>query len=114
MCSRITPPKAERGLYHPVLCVFIYIYLYNIYRYIYLGIFKYSKKEGRTLQKGTTSSLHPPAYVHTHNEKMKYAQLGVVNEEAGMLFVLVAVAPVKPVGGAMELWLGCRSLGMPL
>lgn len=42
-------------------------------------------------------------------------QLGEVKGEDALL-VLVAVAPVtvKPVGGAIELWLGCRSLGMPL
>lgn len=26
----------------------------------------------------------------------------------------VALVMLKPVGGAVELWLGCRSLGMPL
>lgn len=43
------------------------------------------------------------------------AQSGV-GKGGDALLVLVAVAPVtvKPVGGAMELWLGCRSLGMPL
>lgn len=45
----------------------------------------------------------------------RQAQLEVV-KGADALLVLVAVAPVtvKPVGGAMELWLGWRSLGMPL
>lgn len=54
----------------------------------------------------------PPS---TCTEPGRQAQLEVV-KGADALLVLVAVAPVtaKPVGGAMELWLGCRSLGMPL
>lgn len=52
-----------------------------------------------------------PTCLQTH----RHAQLGEVKGEDTLL-VLVAVAPVtvKPVGGAIELWLGCRSLGMPL
>lgn len=52
-----------------------------------------------------------PTCLQTH----RHAQLGEV-KGGDALLVLVAVAPVtvKPVGGAIELWLGCRSLGMPL
>lgn len=52
-----------------------------------------------------------PTCLQTHRR----TQLGEVKGEDALL-VLVAVAPVtvKPVGGAIELWLGCRSLGMPL
>lgn len=64
--------------------------------------------EGETRGRGTRG---PDCLESTDRQ----AQLEVV-KGADPLLVLVAVAPVtvNPVGGAMELWLGCRSLGMPL
>lgn len=63
-------------------------------------------KEGKEDRKHQVP--HLPANTQTRSVRE------VKGEDA--LLVLVAVAPVtvKPVGGAIELWLGCRSLGMPL
>lgn len=69
------------------------------------------KGEGLITEETRIENTRLPTCLRTH----RHAQLGEVKGEDALL-VLVAVAPVtvKPVGGAMELWLGCRSLGMPL
>ena len=76
-------------------------------------IFKiFFRKRGRGDKEETKiENTRFPTCLQTHG----HAQLGEVKGEDAVL-VLVAVAPVtvKPVGGAIELWLGCRSLGMPL
>lgn len=69
------------------------------------------KGEGVIKEETKIENTRLPTCLQTH----RHAQLGEVKGEDALL-VLVAVAPVtvKPVGGAIELWLGCRSLGMPL
>lgn len=70
------------------------------------------KREGMPKEETKDRKHTVPTCLQTHRHA---AQLGAVKGEDELL-VLVAVAPVtvKPVGGAIELWLGCRSFGMPL
>lgn len=74
-------------------------------------IFKSSVGKGERDVKEETKKTAGSTCLPVH----RHAQLGL-GKGGDALLVLVAVAPVtvKPVGGAMELWLGCRSLGMPL